>query len=442
MGRIRMNRRLSIRMNGRFVGTWQFGRESRFIYNKLWLKSPQARPISLSMPITGTDAAYTGPVVDAFFDNLLPDSETIRRRLQSRFGTRTTGAFDLLSEIGRDCVGALQLLPEGDEPTEVKTIRSEPLSEKDMALALRHQAADSTFGISDTSGEFRISLAGAQEKTAFLFHDGRWHRPLGSTPTTHIFKRPLGRIGLEGIDLSTSLENEWLCLRILSGFGIPVAPSRIETFEDEKALIVERFDRRLAQDGTWWIRLPQEDFCQVTGTSPGLKYQSDGGPAIRDIAGILNGSVFAEDDKKTFFKSQILFWILAAPDGHAKNFSIFLLPEGRFRMTPLYDVISAYPVLGKGSGLIHPTKLKMAMALKGSRGNRYEWDRMSGRHWISTARDAGLSKATVEEILSDIVDAAPAVVNDADLNLPSGFPESVSGPILEGVERNMRRMEL
>jgi len=423
-------------MNGRFVGTWQFGRESRFIYSKLWLESPWARPISLSMPITGTDAVYTGPVVDAFFDNLLPDSETIRRRLQSRFGTRTTGAFDLLSEIGRDCVGALQFFPEGDEPTEVKTIRSVPLSEKDMASALRHQTTDSAFGISDTSGGFRISLAGAQEKTAFLFHDGRWHRPLESTPTTHIFKRPLGRIGLEGIDLSTSLENEWLCLRILSGFDIPAAPSRLETFEDEKALIVERFDRQLARDRSWWIRLPQEDFCQVTGTSPGLKYQSDGGPGIRDIAGILNGSVFAEDDKKIFFKSQIVFWLMAASDGHAKNFSIFLLPEGRFRMTPLYDVISAYPVLGKGSGL------KMAMAVRGSRGNRYEWDRISGRHWISTARDAGLSKATVEEILSDVVDAVPDVVNEAGSNLLPGFPESVSGPILEGVERNMRRLEL
>ena len=43
--------------------------------------------------------------------------------------------------------------------------------------------------------DFRISIAGAQEKTAFLRHQGKWCRPIGSTPTTHIFKLPLGLVG-------------------------------------------------------------------------------------------------------------------------------------------------------------------------------------------------------------------------------------------------------
>jgi len=435
MGRAGVNRRLKVLMNGELAGTWQFGVESRFTYSRSWLASPRSRPISLSMPVIGNDTVYTGPVVDAFFDNLLPDSPEIRRRLQSRFGTRSTGAFDLLTEIGRDCVGALQLLPEGDEPKDVKTIVGEPLSDEKIGDILRYQSADTAFGISEE--EFRISLAGVQEKTAFLFHKGQWHKPLGTTPTTHIFKRPLGRVGLDAVDLSTSLENEWLCLRVMKGFGVPAAEGQLAIFDGEKALIVERFDRRLSEDDSWWIRLPQEDFCQATGTAPGLKYQSDGGPGIGAISGILNGSITAEEDKKTFFKSLILFWLLAAPDGHAKNFSIFLLSEGRFRMTPLYDVISAYPVLGHGPGMIHPTKLKMAMALKGRQGNRYEWDRIHRRHWIAGARGAGLSGFTVEGMIGEIADTAPLVIEDVKSQLPPGFPESVADSILGGIEENL-----
>ena len=438
MGKTKKERRLSVWMNGQLTGIWVFGRDSRFIYDKHWQEKPQSRPISLSMPVTEAGFSYSGPQVDAFFENLLPDSQDIRRRLQYRFGSQTTGAFDLLSEIGRDCVGALQLLPEGEEPGDVKSIHSEPLSEKEIASALRRQGEGYLSSAFDS--EFRISLAGVQEKTAFLFHNGRWHRPLGSTPTTHIFKRPLGQIGLEGINLSTSLENEWLCLKILNGFKLPTATSQIKTFEDEKALIVKRFDRQLSEDGRWWIRLPQEDFCQITGTSPGLKYQSEGGPGIQNIAEILNGSVSAEEDKKIFFKSQIIFWLLAAPDGHAKNFSVFLLPGGRFRMTPLYDVISAYPFLGNKSGKIHPAKLKMAMALKGSRGNRYEWDRISLRHWLETARIAGLSKAVVNEIISDIKEAAPGVLNNVESGIPPDFPEEITNPILEGVRQTVTRL--
>ena len=130
---------------------------------------------------------------------------------------------------------------------------------------------------------FRISLAGAQEKTALLWHKGAWHRPTGATPTTHILKLPIG-VSPQGIDLSTSVENEWLCAQIVREYGIPVAPCRIETFGERKTLVVERFDRQLAADGAWWLRLPQEDFCQSTATPPALKYENDGGPGIRTKA--------------------------------------------------------------------------------------------------------------------------------------------------------------
>src|SRR5205814_10181611 len=106
---------------------------------------------------------------------------------------------------------------------------------------------------------FRISLAGAQEKTALLKHKGVWLRPTGATPTTHILKLPIGG-NPQGIDLSTSVENEWLCAQIVRGYGIPVADCSMETFGQQKTLVVERFDRALAKNGGWYMRLPQEDF--------------------------------------------------------------------------------------------------------------------------------------------------------------------------------------
>ncbi|WP_319560707.1 HipA domain-containing protein [Marispirochaeta sp.] len=341
MGRRRLPRALNILMNGRPVGFWQTGRQSSFTYLAEWAADPLSRPISLSMPIIGRSSAYSGPMVDAFFDNLLPDSQAIRLRIQSRLGTAGTNAFELLSEIGRDCVGAIQIIPEGIEPADIRTISGVPRNASEMAETLRRQTGSRpAFGIKQE--EFRISLAGAQEKTAFLLHHGRWHRPTGTTPATHIFKRPLGLVGHQGIDLSTSLENEWLCLKTLEKFGIPMPKCWIQFFEEEKVLIVERFDRKLASDGRWWIRIPQEDFCQATACPSGHKYQSDGGPGIKEIAAILNGSIYSSKDKLYFFKTQLLFWLLAVIDGHAKNFSIFLLPEGRYHLTPICDVISAY----------------------------------------------------------------------------------------------------
>jgi serine/threonine-protein kinase HipA len=298
------------------------------------------------MPLQPPDVPYRGSLVEAFFDNLLPDSTDIRRRVQAQFGAASTSAFDLLAEIGRDCVGAVQLLPAGQAPDKVQRIRGEPLSEAGVAAAIRSVVSAVPLGQREEE-PFRISLAGAQEKTALLWHEGQWHRPSGATPTTHIFKLPLGRVGNMQADLSTSVENEWLCSQIVREFGIPVADCEIADFEDQHILIVQRFDRKLARNGRCWLRLPQEDMCQATGTPPAQRYEFDGGPGIADICSLLLGSRQATRDRRNFFKAQVLFWMLCAIDGHGKNFSVSIEPLGRYSLTPLYDVLSAYPILGK-----------------------------------------------------------------------------------------------
>ena len=439
MPRHSKTRRLAAWINGEHVGNWTIDAQGQhtFRYEQAWIEADDTRPISLSMPLQPPDAPYRGDLVESFFDNLLPDSVDIRRRVQARFGAASASAFDLLFEVGRDCVGAVQLLPP-DQPSEnVRQIDGEPLDEEGVADELRSATSSASLGQRDDD-TFRISIAGAQEKTALLFHQNQWHRPTGATPTTHIFKLPLGRVGNMQADLSTSVENEWMCRQIVHAFGIPAANCQIADFADQHVLIVERFDRRLAKDKTWWIRLPQEDMCQATGTPPAVRYEADGGPGIADISTLLLGSRNAVVDRRTFFKAQVLFWMLCATDGHAKNFSVFIEPNGRFSLTPLYDVISAYPILGGGKNQLAPQKAKLAMAALG-KNRHYKWAEIQARHWISTAKDIGL-EATAEEDILEMADEAVRVAETVSAMLPRGFPGEVSGPILDGLMRSASKL--
>ena len=433
MGRPSKTRRLGVWMNGEQVGQWTIAASGRheFHYVESWLASRAARPLSLSMPLRPAGTAYRDARVEAFFDNLLPDSDGIRRRVQARFGAASTRAFDLLAEIGRDCVGAVQLLPEGTAPVELKRIESIPLDEAAVAATLRSAVAPPALGQRD-AGDLRISLAGAQEKTALLRRDGQWHRPLGATPTTHIFKLPLGRVGNMQADLSASVENEWLCAQIAQAYGFKTAHCEMARFEDQRVLIVERFDRKLAQDKTWWLRLPQEDMCQALGIPPDQKYEADGGPGIRDIMALLLGARDARTDRRTFFKAQILFWMLCATDRHAKNFSIFIEPGGRYSLTPLYDLLSAYPIIGSGVNHLSRQKLRMAMSVHG-KTRHYHWSRILRRHWLGTARVCDFS-SEIESVILELIAQTSSAIVAVSTNLPDDFPAAVAEPILSGIE--------
>ncbi len=428
MGRARKSRALTVWMNGELVGEWRRSATGaqEFQYAAAWLTAAAARPVSLSLPLHRQP--YRKGVGD-FFDNLLPDNRSIRERIQRRFGTSSTGTFDLLQEIGRDCVGALQLLPEDDSPVNVRKITGERLTaggvEKILAGSL-----NPAFGRDEQADDvFRISLAGAQEKTALLWHKKAWHRPTGSTPTTHILKLPIGR-NPQGIDLSTSVENEWLCAQIVEGFGIPVARCSMEKFGEQPALVVERFDRRLSADGKWFMRLPQEDFCQATATASALKYESDGGPGIERIMELLLGSERAAEDRRDFMRTQLVFWLLAAIDGHAKNFSVFLQAGGAYRLTPRYDILSAHPMIGHGRGKLSPHKIRMAMAVRG-KNRHYRWKEIAARHWVETAKRSGFSE--MRRIMDEVIAQTSEVVEQTTARLPHKFPEQIAETVLTGI---------
>ena len=432
--------RLNIWMNGLAVGYWEHSsRGEQLGYFDTWIADEQGRPLSLSLPFTPGNQIWRGDRVAAFFDNLLPDSDAIRLRLARRYKAESITPFDLLTTLGRDCAGAIQLLAPNAEPAPVQTIQGEAISEAGIAQLLRNVTAGMPLGQDERGDDLRLSIAGAQEKTALLRQGTQWCLPHGSTPTTHIFKLPLGLVGNMQADMRSSVENEWLCSKIVAAYGLPSAACEIARFEDQKALVVERFDRRRASDASWIIRLPQEDMCQATGTPPLRKYQADGGPGIATIMNILVGSEMATQDRRNFFKTQILFWLLAATDGHAKNFSLFLLPGGRFKATPLYDVLSAFPIIGKGKKKLPPSKAKLAMAIRGGE-NHYGLQQIQRRHWSAMAQQLGLECELAETLIHELLDATERAIAEVGAQLPGDFPLDVAEAIFAGIRAQAARL--
>lgn len=440
MGRHSHTRTLNLWMNGAFVGTWQSSPHGESLqYAADWANSPQGRALSLSLPFTPGNAPHRGDKVRAYFENLLPDSKAIRERVARRFHTGSTEAFDLLAQIGRDCVGALQILPGPMAlPAGVPPVQATPLTEAQVAQVLRGTLVPAPLGLGHADEDFRISIAGAQEKTALLYADGQWCLPNGATPTTHIFKLPMGKVGGMSFDMSESVENEWLCSLILRAYGLPVAHCEPLQFEDMKVLSVERFDR------IWWtspegdrrlIRLPQEDMCQVRGVLPAAKYEADGGPGIDSVMDVLEGSMARDQDRRTFFQAQVLFWMLCATDGHAKNFSLMLRPAGQYQLTPLYDVLSVYPVLGEGPGKLSPFKARMAVRSTNAHWKvreilRRHWLAVGGRHGVLTP-DGG----AVSLVIDDLIDRTPGVVQAVRAMLPKHFPVGLADSVLGGLQK-------
>jgi serine/threonine-protein kinase HipA len=399
---------LNVFLNARLVG--RLRRETsgaiEFQYDPSWLAWEYALPVSLSLPLR--ESRYVGAPVIAVFDNLLPDNNSIRRRIAEKVHAHGIDAYSLLAAIGRDCVGALQFLPDGDGPGKPGQVSGKLVSDRDIARVLG-DLASAPLGLGEDT-DFRISLAGAQEKTALLFWKGKWHEPTGTSATTHIFKPQIGRL--------------------------PSANVAIEEFGGKRVLVVERFDRRWTRDKRL-LRVPQEDCCQALSVPPTLKYEADGGPGIRSLLDLLKGSDVPAHDQTVFLRALVAFWLLGATDGHAKNFSLFLSPGGRYRLTPLYDVLSAQPSVDAGQ--IQRNKMKLAMAVGDRR--HYVVDTVMPQHFLQTAAKAGVGAPVVEEIFKEMRANTPAAMERVLGGLPKGFPEQISDSIAKGFYARLRLLQ-
>jgi serine/threonine-protein kinase HipA len=420
---------LDVYLNGRLVG--RLRRESSgavdFRYHGSWLGWNNAIPVSISLPLR--EDRYIGAPVLAVFENLLPDNEAIRRRLAERSNAEGSDVCSLLAAVGRDCVGALQFLPEGMDPGKPGAIDARAVDDKEVASIVSNLARN-PLGVGEDQ-EFRISLAGAQEKTALLLWNNKWHVPHGTTATTHIIKPQIGKLP-NGIDLSNSVENEHYCLELTAAFGLPVAKSQILNFAGKRVLAVERFDRLWTRDHRL-LRMPQEDCCQALSIPPSRKYESEGGPGIPDLTELLKGSDAPEEDQKTLFKAQIVFWLLGATDGHAKNFSIWLASGGRFRLTPLYDIVSTQPSVDAGQ--LSYNQMKMAMAT--GKNGHYIVHTIVCRHFLETAQRCRLPNKMATAAIEEVKTAGASAFDEARAKLPADFPTSLVDSIATAAQRRL-----
>lgn len=384
-----------------------------------------ALPVSLSMPLS--EPTYRGAVVRAFCQNLLPDNERVLERWGREFQVSAGNPFALLRHVGEDCAGAVQFVRSERVPMLLARAGSvTPLTDEDVADRLRTLRRDPAAWHLSGAGQF--SLAGAQAKTALHLDPvtGRWGDPEGATPTTHILKPAI--VGFDDHDL-----NEHLCLSALHHTGLRAARSQVLTFGEERAVVVERYDRAPAAGGIV-LRIHQEDVCQALGLPPTAKYQSEGGPSPERIIELLRTAIgsapIAEHEVRQFVDALAVNWLIAGTDAHAKNYSV-LMVAGQVRLAPLYDVASSLPY----DDMFLP-RLRLAMRI----GSEYRVAAIAGRHWDTFAERNGLDPGIVKERIDELARRLPEAFREAAAEptvaaLGSDLPRRLADLVAEQAKR-------
>ena len=390
---------LSAYMGQRLVGTLDATdrRSLRFSYDPDYATDPASTPLSVSMPLR--ISPYSHVTVHPYLWGLLPDNDRVLERWAREFGCSSSDVAGLLRGVGTDVAGAAQYVDAGVTPEESLPGNVGWVDDDDIAHFLRDIQRDTSAWRPQPEG--RWSLAGAQAKIALL-HDrasDRWGVPHGATPTTHIIKPAIG--GLDDVDI-----NEHLFLAAARKLDLISAATSIRTFADQRALVVERYDR-IVDDTGGIVRVHQEDLCQALSIHPDCKYEVDGGPGAEQL-GRLVREVAGNGDAVRLYDALAYNWLVLSTDGHAKNYSL-LLSGHRLRLAPLYDVASGLPHLD------HPRKARMAQKI----GGEYRPTFVRRRHWERMARPFGLDPdeacARILLLAERLPDAFADAVHESEL---------------------------
>jgi serine/threonine-protein kinase HipA len=348
-----------------------------FQYDPGWIALKDAFPLSVSMPLS--EAPYRQRFIKTFLANLLPENPAVLEAWEKKYHVSRNNPFGLLKHVGEDVPGALQFVqPErlseyqNPGPVQIQWLSIAEVTDR-MALLQRDAAA---FRLANDQG--RMSLAGAQAKTALYFDGKRWGVPAGRMPTSHILKPRIP--GFDGI-----VENEHLCQDIAARCGLAAARSFVLEL-DEPVIVVERFDRVPHPDPERILRrVHQEDICQALQKLPSEKYQQDRGPGVANIVRLLRAVSTADsEDAWRFIDANILNYLIGGTDAHAKNYSLLFGANQQVRLSPLYDVSTQLP---------YQDKIPQRLAMKV--GRFYEISSISRADWQSLARDCRLDEGQV-----------------------------------------------
>jgi serine/threonine-protein kinase HipA len=316
---------LLVCMAGRPVGTIRQTDTGRMVfdYDEKWIRGDNAVPISVSLPLDST--WHKGNEDHRFFANLLPDGPA-RESASRRYGVSAANDYALLARAGRECAGALSIVPEAEGgcteslPTNA---RYRPMNPS-WLVAFSNGAA--TERREDLLDEMRLSLAGAHEKWAVLVRDGRFHLPLDASPSSHILKVTNPRIAYLHI-------NETYVTALARAVGVET----VEIAPGEEYSLVTRYDRVVLDGGLQ--RVHQEDMCQALGYDGRTKYEVEGGPTLAQVADVIRRiSVTPAADVLELIRRHVTNLLVGNSDGHAKNLSILYAPDGP-RLAPAYDLV-------------------------------------------------------------------------------------------------------
>jgi serine/threonine-protein kinase HipA len=343
-------------------------------------------PLSQSLPL---DGAFGTEAVTAFFGGLLPEGAP-RALLARRLGVSARNDFGLLEALGGDTAGAVSLLPPGERPLpggDVEWLDEAQLGQLIDEIPTRPMYADE-------DGEYRLSLAGAQDKLPVVVgDDGRVGLTRGDTPSTHILKTPIAR-------LDDTVANEAMALAVGRHLGIDTVQAHPRRAEGRQCLLVARYDRDTSSGGPA-RRLHQEDFCQALGVPAERKYQSEGGPGLAECFALVRRAVAVPArDAARLLEYVALSLLVGNHDAHGKNYSLLYLPaSARAVLAPAYDVLSTI-----ADRKVAPMSRRMAMSI----GTENRPDYVRSRHLDQLLSDAGLGAAAARRRLRSLAQDAPA----------------------------------
>lgn len=348
-----------------------------FEYSESWLNNPNAVPLSHSLPLK--KERFSRNICRGFFAGILPE-EGKREMVARNLGISKNNDFAMIERIGGECAGAVTFIPTG-EALPIHDFKYRPLADHELLHILELLPRQPLMAGEDG---VRLSLAGAQDKIAVHVDGNKISVPLGGAPSTHILKPAIERF--EGL-----VFNEAFCMKLAAAIGLQVAGVEIRKVHNIDYLLVERYDRHIEKDGTI-ERLHQEDFCQALGVASENKYQTEGGPGLKDCFALLRAASSRPVVDLAHFLDAVIFNLLVGNhDAHGKNFSL-LYHSKNTRLAPLYDLISTvyYPELSK----------KMAMKI----GKEAESLKIEPEHFERLAEDAGLAKPMVIKRVPEIAE--------------------------------------
>lgn len=371
--------------------------------------------LSLSLPLR--EDIYTNKECQGFFNGLLPESEQVRKTIGKKYGINPKNDFSLLNVIGYDCAGAVSFFENEPEILqEYYEIRGKILSDSDLEKYINDLPRKPLA----TGSDKRLSLAGAQDKTAVILIDDKVAIPDDNVPSTHILKP-----AIKGFN--ETIENEFICLKSAEKLGIKIPEIQIRKVNNTKYLLIKRYDREI-KDGKI-KRIHQEDFCQAKNIPSIYKYQSEGGTDFKTCIDILRHTSNPAVSIKQFIEIMVFNYLIGNNDAHGKNFSILHYTNNSMIFAPAYDILctSIYPELSA----------KMAMKI----GGHYDSNNIYPRHFEQMTKDIGISYTQLKKVLKYQCEQLPNIVQNVYVNFENTIGKNILDVVIKNCKRNIKNFE-